>query len=482
MKYIPSIGIEMHCEITSTLSKVFSTSKNSYELNPNINISLSDLAFPGTLPVVNKEAVKKALMASIILNCEIPKYVYFERKNYFYPDLPKGYQITQDTKPAPIGIYGYLDYICNGEKKRVRINNIHLEEDTASLTHYDDITIINYNRVGVPLLELVTEPDFHSAEEVVSFLEAIKNMYEYTDISTADSKKGQIRCDVNISIKDINDKENNYGTKVEVKNVNSFSSVKECILYEVDRQISLKENNTYKDMKEHTRRWSEEEAKTIYMRVKDESVDYRYFVDPNIPKIKIDEEWIKEIKSLIPMLPLERKEKYMSIYKLSDRDTNILIKNKCISDYFEECVNIGINPKEASNWIITNIMNILNKENITIDKLYLTPNMLKDICDNINSNKISSYQAKEIFNICLEEHKEPVIVIKEHGFIQNSNEEEIKKIVKNVIFENKDIIEDIKKGKTGKIGYLVGQVLKISNGKFNPKMVSEIINKELEKC
>ena len=274
--YRAMIGIEMHCEISETNTKAFSRAKNSYEDIPNVNVLPLDMAFPGTLPVVNKEAVKKALMASIILNCKQPEYIYFERKNYYYPDLPKGYQITQETKPAPIGIYGNFEYEYNGEIRNVRINNIHLEEDSASLTHYNSCTTINYNRAGVPLLELVTEPDFRSADETIAFLETMRLVYQYANISEADSKKGQIRCDVNVSIMDESLDENdskNWCTKVEIKNVNSFSGVKDAINYEIARQISLKENGTYDEMEQQTRRWDEASMTTIFMRSKVDAID-----------------------------------------------------------------------------------------------------------------------------------------------------------------------------------------------------------------
>ena len=234
MEYKALIGLEMHCEISKTNTKVFSSAENSYKETPNTNIRPVDMAFPGTLPVVNKEAVKKALMASMILNCKQPEYMYFERKNYYYPDLPKGFQITQETKPAPVGIYGQLEYECNGEIKIAKINNIHLEEDAASSDHYSSYSTIDYNRAGVPLLELVTEPIFHSADEAVAFLETMRSIYQYTDISEADSKKGQIRCDVNVSIMDASLDETdpkNWGTKIEIKNVNSFGGVRDAINY-----------------------------------------------------------------------------------------------------------------------------------------------------------------------------------------------------------------------------------------------------------
>ena len=259
-KYKALIGLEMHCEISKTNTKAFSSAKNGFTEESNTFIRPVDMGFPGTLPVVNKEAVKKALMASIILNCKQPEYVYFERKNYYYPDLPKGYQITQETKPAPVGIYGEISYECNGETKIAKINNIHLEEDSASLEHFSTFSLIDYNRAGVPLLELVTEPCFHTSDEAVAFLETMRSIYQYANISEADSKKGQIRCDVNISIMDeeLEEIPENYGTKVEIKNVNSFKNVKDAIEYEIKRQTEMKENGTYGELTQETRRFDEE--------------------------------------------------------------------------------------------------------------------------------------------------------------------------------------------------------------------------------
>ena len=293
-KYKALIGLEMHCEISETNTKVFSSARNSYEDIPNCNIRPVDMAFPGTLPLINKEAVRKSLMASLILKCKQPEYIYFERKNYYYPDLPKGFQITQETKPAPIGIYGELEYECGDEVKKVRINNLHLEEDAAAMVHGDDTSTINYNRAGVPLLELVTYPDFHSADEAVAFLETMRSIYQYAGISEADSKKGQIRCDVNISImdEDLEETEENFGTRVEIKNVNSFGGVRDAINYEIKRQTELKEDGKYEEMEQQTRRWDEASGTTIYMRGKVDAIDYKYFVEPNIPKFKLSQDWI----------------------------------------------------------------------------------------------------------------------------------------------------------------------------------------------
>ena len=327
MKYKAIIGLEMHCEISKTKTKVFSSAKNEYSEEANVNIRPVDMAFPGTLPVLNIEAVKKSLMASMILGCKQPEYIYFERKNYYYPDLPKGYQITQETKPAPMGIYGSMEYEHDGKIKTAIINNIHLEEDAASTDHFDFYSAIDYNRAGVPLLELVTEPCFHTADEAVSFLETMRSIYQYTNISEADSKKGQIRCDVNVSIMP-DDKEEtleNYGTRIEIKNVNSFSGVKDAINFEIERQIDLKETNQYDQMPQQTRRWDEESGTTIYMRSKVDAIDYKYFVEPNIPKYKVTKEFLENIKVQIPVLALERKQNYLNNFVLSVYESFFLV-------------------------------------------------------------------------------------------------------------------------------------------------------------
>lgn len=482
MKYKALIGLEMHCEISETSSKVFSRASNTYTDIPNTNISTVDLAFPGTLPVVNKEAVKKALIASIILNCKQPEYLYFERKNYYYPDLPKGYQITQETKPAPIGIYGKLTYEVDGIEKEARINNIHLEEDSASLTHYSNISAINYNRAGVPLLELVTEPDFHSAEEAVSFLEEVRSIYQYANISQADSKKGQIRCDVNVSIMDasLDEKdEKNWGTKVEIKNVNSFSGVKDAINYEINRQIELKENNTYDQMEQQTRRWDENTFTTIFMRSKVDAIDYKYFIEPNIPKFKISSSWLEEIKKEIPVLARERKEKYINEYELSKKDANTLVKEKNISNYYDETISLGGNPKEMSNWIVGFLMGYLNKEDKNISDIYVTPKMLVDLVDKLNKGKINIKQLKEVLERSLNDNKDPNKLIEELGITQITDKEEIEKIVNEVLDENPKLIEDYKNGKRV-FDYFIGQIMKKSRGRVNPSLANTVLKELLE--
>ena len=474
----------MHCEMSATKSKVFSGASNTFTDVPNSNIRPVDMAFPGTLPVVNKEAVRLALMASMILGCRQPEYLYFERKNYYYPDLPKGFQITQETKPAPIGSYGKLVYECNGEEKTARINNLHLEEDAASSDHFAYSSRINYNRAGVPLLELVTEPDFHSADEAVAFLEAMRSIYQYSGISEADSKKGQVRCDVNVSImemdKDPNDPKN-WGTKIEIKNVNSFSGVRDAINYEIQRQIDLKEDGKYDEMEQQTRRWDEESGTTIFMRGKVDAIDYKYFVEPNIPKFKISKEWLEEIRKSIPKLAHERKETYINEYGISNYDATILVKEKPIADFFEEVIELGANPKSASNWITTNLLGSINKMEISFDEIKMTPKHLYELIKLVDDKEISSQQAKGVFTEMLETGKMPKDIVLEKGLKQITDDGEIRKIVNLVLDENPDVINQYENGKTNMVNYLVGQVMKKTSGKANPSLARDVMHEEIEK-
>lgn len=472
-KYKAVIGLEMHCELKST-SKVFSNAENSYNELANSNVSAVDMAFPGTLPVVNKECIRKSLLMSIVLNCKQPEYMYFDRKNYYYPDLPKGYQITQ--MHDPVGTDGFITIDCGDYTKEVLIHDIHLEEDSASLDHYSDASLIDYNRAGVPLLELVTEPCLNSADEAVAFLETMRRIYQYCDVSDADTKKGQIRCDVNVSIMDPDSKE--LGTKVEIKNVNSFGNVYDAINYEIKRQSELKEAGRYDEVEQETRRFDEETGTTIRMRSKVDAIDYKYFVEPNIPKYRIDSSWIEEIKKSIPALPRERKLKYINEYGLSEYDANIIIKEKAYADYFEECLDLGMDKKTAANWLTVQIIAYLNKEEIELKDFYLKPAYLNQIINSLNKGIISSKQAKEIFNKAIEEEKEPKNYISSDN-AQISNKEDLEKIIDEILNRSSKQIEEYKNGKTNLFDYFVGQVMKETKGKANPVLTKEILNNRL---
>ena len=467
------IGLEVHCEL-KTVSKNFSGSRNEYSSLPNSNVATVDLGFPGVLPVANKEAVKKALKMSLALNCETPDVITFDRKNYFYPDLPKGYQITQMHKP--VGINGYVMINVDGEDKKVLIHDTHLEEDTASLDHFGNYSLIDYNRSGIPLLETVTEPCLHSAKEAIAFLETLRSMFLYCDTSEARSDKGQMRCDVNISL--MKEDATELGTKVEMKNINSFNNVKEAIEYEIKRQTEVLESGG--KVIQETRRYDDEDKKTYSMRQKVDAIDYKYFVEPNIPPIKVTPEWLEEIRKEIPMLQYERINLYMNEYGISRKDATTLVKEKKIAEYYEQGIKEGGDPKTLANWIVSIIMGHLNKFEIGIDKIYLTPKMLTELIKVLNAGKISIKQAKEVLYKALEEEKDPVKLVDDLGISQIGDDDEIRKIALEVIDENSHLIADYKAGKKV-FDYFVGQVMKKTKGRANPATTAKILREELDK-
>ena len=469
--YKVTIGLEVHCEV-KTNSKNFSSARNAYSEYPNENIDTVDIGLPGILPVANKEAFRKSLMMALALNCKTPDVVMFDRKNYYYPDLPKGYQITQMEKP--VGIDGYVMINVNGEDKKIGIHDIHLEEDTASMEHFSDYSLLDYNRAGVPLLETVTTPCMHSVDEAIAFLEALKGIFLYTGVSDARTDRGEMRVDVNLSLS----KDDTLGTRTEMKNINSFNSVRLAIETEIKRQTEVLESGGV--ILQETRRFDEEKMETFAMRSKVDAVDYKYYIEPNIPPIKIDDAWLDEIKKDIPMLQYDRTLKYMNEYDLSRYDSTIIVKDKSVSDYFEETIKLGCNPKSSANWITSVILGHLNKNDLKINDIYLTPKMLVELINMVDSGKISSKQSKEVFTKCLEENKEPSKVVKELGMTQITDDKTIRDIVVKVLDEHPDLIEDHRKGKNT-FDFFVGQVMKATRGQANPGMTANIIREEIEK-
>ena len=469
--YKVTIGLEVHCEV-KTNSKNFSSARNTYSEFPNENIDTVDIGLPGILPVANKDAFRKSLMMALALNCQTPDIVMFDRKNYYYPDLPKGYQITQMEKP--VGINGYVMINVNGEDIKVGIHDIHLEEDTASLDHFGNYSLIDYNRSGVPLLETVTEPCLHSADEAITFLETLKGIFLYTGVSEARTDRGQMRCDVNISLSDTDE----LGTKVEMKNINSFNNVRLAIEYEIKRQTEVLQSGG--KVLQETRRFDDEDMKTYPMRSKVDAVDYKYYIEPNIPPIKIDDSWIEEIKLEIPMLQYQRVEKYMGEYGLSRYDSDIIVKDKKVSDYFEETIKLGCDPKSSANWLTSIILGYLNKYELNITDLFLTPTMLVELIKMVDEGKISSKQGKQVFFKCLEDNKEPKVIVKELGMTQITDDKTIRDIVVKVLDERPDLIEDHRKGKNT-FDYFVGQVMKATRGQANPSVTKNIILEEMDK-
>lgn len=466
------IGLEMHAEMKST-TKVFSPSSNVYNKMANVNINEIDLAFPGFMPSLNEECVKKAVEMALILKCDVAKYMIFDRKNYYYPDLPKGYQITQNTRP--VGINGNLEVSLNGSKFNVEILDIHLEEDAAALDHLPTFSLIDYNRAGVPLLETVTAPCIHSADEAIAFLETMCRIYKYTGISEADTKKGQIRCDVNVNLMDDN---GNYITpKVEIKNVNSLANVKLAILYEEKRQLESLKNN--EPLYQETRRFDESSGTTIHMRSKADAIDYKYFVEPNIPPYEITDDFIENIRKTIPVLADIRKDNYMNNLGLDEYNANILIKDINIANYFEKCVEVGIKPIEAANYINGIITSYINEKDININDFYLKPEFLKQINDAKESGILSSKGVKEVFYKSLEEKKEPKNFISKED-AQVSDENLIESIIDRILSSHEKEILEYKNGRTNIFDFFVGQVMKETRGKANPIITKDLLHKKLD--
>lgn len=467
------VGLEMHAEMKST-TKVFSPSSNVYNKMANVNINEIDLAFPGFMPSLNEECVKKAVEMALILKCDVAKYMIFDRKNYYYPDLPKGYQITQNTRP--VGINGNLEVSLNGSKFNVEILDIHLEEDAAALDHLPTFSLIDYNRAGVPLLETVTAPCMHSADEAIAFLETMCRIYKYTGISEADTKKGQIRCDVNVNLMDDN---GNYITpKVEIKNVNSLANVKLAILYEEKRQLEALKNN--EPLYQETRRFDEVSGTTVHMRSKADAIDYKYFVEPNIPPYEITDEFVENIRKTIPVLADARKDNYMNNLGLDEYNSNILIKDINIANYFEKCVEVGIKPIIAANYINGIITSYINEKDININDFYLKPEFLKQINDAKESGILSSKGVKEVFYKSLEEEKEPKNFISKED-AQVSDEDLIESIIDRILSSHEKEINEYINGRTNIFDFFVGQVMKETRGKANPIITKELLHKKLDK-
>lgn len=464
------IGLEVHCEL-KTNSKNFSSAKNTYTNLPNINVMPVDLGLPGILPVVNKEACKKALKTAMALNCTTPDEIIFDRKNYYYPDLPKGYQITQVTKP--FGRNGHVSFLVNGVEKTVDIHQLHLEEDTASLEHCTNYSLIDYNRSGIPLMEIVTEPCIYSADEAVRFLETLRNIFLYCEVSEAKSDKGQMRCDVNISL--MKDTDTEFGTKVEMKNINAFTSVKAAIEYEIKRQTEILERG--EKVIQETRR-IDEDGKTYSMREKVDAVDYKYYIEPNLAPVKITDEMKQEVKKEIPELEYSRVKRYIEL-GISISDAETLARDKFISNYFDELIKNTTDLFTATNWMTIIILGSLNKLNIDIKDLFITPKMLGSLVDKVSNKELSSQLAKKILYEAMEKNIDPIEIIDKSNIKQISNEDELISIIKDILNENKEQVNEYLNGNEKVANFLVGKVMQKTNKQANPGTSLKLIKEEL---
>lgn len=470
-KYIPVIGLEVHCELKSN-SKNFSSSKNG-DGDVNTNLSVVDLGYPGILPVVNKEAVRKSIMVALALNCKVPEYLTFDRKNYYYPDLPKGYQITQFGNA--IGTDGYVMINVGDIEKKITIYDTHLEEDTANMDHLSNYSLIDYNRAGVPLLETVTDPCINSSEEAIAYLETLRNIFLYLDVSDARADLGQIRVDVNVSL--MKEGDTKLGTRTEIKNINSFTTVKEVIEVEIKRQLEILDNGGI--IEQETRRYDEASNTTVFMRSKADAVDYKYYTEPNIPPVRLREEFIDSIKSKMPVLEYDRKKKYINEYGIGIVDASTLTKDKKLSDYFESIIENGSSPRETSNILVGFLLGYLNKNFKSITDVTITSGDFSKIIKMMCDGKISNKQVKDIITKALDDNINVLEVAKNMG-TQISDKEEIRKIVNDVLNENTNIIDDYKNGKNV-TGFIIGLIMKKTGGKVNPGITNMILREELDK-
>ena len=475
MNFEPVIGLEVHVEL-KTESKVFSPSPNFFGAEPNANTNVGDLGYPGTLPVLNKRAVEFAMKAAMALNCEIASETTFDRKHYFYPDNPRAYQISQDEKP--LARNGWVEIEVNGKKKRIRIHHIHLEEDAGKLDHSNPgYSLVDFNRQGTPLIEIVSEPDIRSAEEAHAYLEKLKSIIQYTGVSDVRMEEGSLRCDANVSLRPIGQEE--FGTKTELKNLNSFNFVRRAIDYEIKRQEKVLLSGGV--IRQETRRYDENTGETILMRVKEGSEDYFYFPEPDLVRLYIDEEWKEEVRKTIPELPDARKKRYIEELGLPEYDASVLTVTKEMSDFFEATIEAGADPKQASNWLMGAVSGYLNAEQKELHEIKLTPENLAGMIKLIDNGTLSSKMAKKVFKELVEKGGDPEEIVKEKGLVQISDEETLLKYVREALENNPKSVEDYKNGKDRALGHLVGQVMKATRGKANPPLVNKLLLQEIEK-
>jgi len=487
--YTPIVGLELHVEL-KTKSKMFCSCLNDPdERHPNVNICPVCTAQPGSLPVINKEAVRKTIKTGLALNCQIPEYSKFDRKNYFYPDLPKGYQISQ--YDMPLCKAGFLEI----EGKKIRITRVHLEEDTGRLVHEKDYSLVDFNRAGIPLMELVTEPDITSAEEARRFAEELQLILRYLGVSDADMEKGQLRVEANISL----GKDKKLGTKVEIKNLNSFRAVERGIDYEIKRQTEILKSG--KKVIQETRGWDDIRGVTVGQREKEEAHDYRYFPEPDLPMLHLGvADFINEIKAEIPELPQSRRERFKKEYNLLDKEIEVFVFNKDLGEYFEKAMSELRNwvkeeemkrkvgreeflklTKLCSNYIITDLQGLLKGASVVGEEFLITPENFAEFITLIYEGKISSKIAKIVLEEMFKTGADPSHIIEEKGLIQITDEAEIEKIIKEVISKNKKAVEDFKKGKANAFQFLIGQIMAQTKGKANPQIVNKILKQTLTK-
>ena len=470
------MGLEVHAEL-STKTKIFCSCPTAFGAAPNTQTCPICMAMPGTLPVLNEKVVEYAVKAGLATNCEISRNSKNDRKNYFYPDLPKAYQISQYDKP--LCEHGYVEIETENGPKKIRLTRIHIEEDAGKLNH-DDFgggSLVDLNRAGVPLIEIVSEPDLRSSEEEEQYLRKLKSILEYIEVSDCKMQEGSLRADVNVSVRKKGDTK--LGTRTEMKNMNSFRSIVRAVEYEVERQIDVIEDGG--KIEQETLRWDDVSGKTFSMRDKEDAEDYRYFPDPDLVAIKLSDEYIENIKNSLPELPESRKQRYLEEYHLSEKDAKLITSSKYLSDLFEDTIKVCNNPKAVNNWIISDISRILNETETDPIEIPFDSNQLGKLIILIDKGTISSSIAKKVLAELFENPRDPEEIIKEKGWVQISDEGAIKEVVLKVIEENPQSVADYKGGKDKALGFLVGQAMKATKGKANPQMLNKMFIEQINK-
>ena len=474
MNFETVVGIEIHVEM-KTKSKMFSLAPISFGLTPNSEVVAFDMAFPGTMPRVNKEAVRNAIRVSNALHMSIDQEIWFDRKNYFYSDLPKGFQITQQARP--IGSEGYLRINVNGKNKKIGIERLHMEEDTCMQHHFSDYTLLDYTRAGIPLIEIVSKPEIRSGEEARKYVEKIREIVTFANVSDGKMEEGSLRCDVNVSIRPYGS--DKFGTKVEIKNLNSIANVEKAIDFEAKRQSELLLLG--KEVEQETRRFDEAKKETVLMRKKTDAVDYKYFTEPNIPPIKLSDEFVKDAIDTCPELYDQKLERFLNVYGLNEIDAKIILSSVDMANYYDECAKFTKLYQPLANFIISDVNGYLNKNNISILDFKVEPKFISELVELLQSKKINSSQGKQIFEKLVKENKSPLIIQKEVGAVLINDENEILKLVLEVLDANPTLRDDFKAGKTRAQGFVMGQIMKKTGGKANPGIANKLILQELNK-
>ncbi len=472
MEYEAVIGLEVHIQLL-TETKIFCNCSTDFGAPPNTHVCPVCLGMPGVLPVLNKNVVEYAIKLGLALGCKINKFSRFARKNYFYPDLPKGYQISQYELPILEG--GGVDIYINGEYKRVELERIHMEEDAGKTIHRQDGSYVDFNRAGVPLLEIVSKPVIHSPEEAGEYLRSLRRIVRYLGICDGNMEEGSLRCDANVSVRPKGQVE--LGTKTELKNMNSFKHVEKALEYEISRQIDVLEEGG--KIIQQTRLWDEKLGITKPMRSKEESFEYRYFPDPDLVPLIVNDDWIEKLKDEVPELPREKLSRFVQVYRIKEEDARVLVEEKALADYFEEAVKGYREPQIISNWILSELLGYLNKENKQITDTLVKPSQLRELVELVDEGIISGKIAKSVFKEMYLTGKDPKKIVDEKGLVQITDKGEIERLVDEVIRSNPKAVEQYKSGKKNTIGFFVGQIMKATKGKANPKLVNEILTKKL---